>query len=190
MTFLKDLHFQWQKCTEFSGEKDMKTTARDQRPSSNELQLNMGTAFEKTPYCDVCPVTTTLGKSWQGEVPLTVKNLDFISRLNLLRWTFPAFAVPVLSAARLSSSTMFLVGAPVRGSLISAEAKLPLRPKASSTFSKQTFPVVLILPSSLRCTVSLSKYPPSSPGSNFYIACRCDQHRGHVDALETIDKSH
>lgn len=55
---------------------------------------------------------------------------------------------------------------------------------------QQMFPAVLILPSSLRCTLSVSKYPPSSPGPNFYIACRCDQHRGHVDALETIDKSH
>lgn len=69
MTFLRDLHFQWQECMEFSDEKDMKTT-RDQRPSSNQLQLNMGTAFGKTQYGDVvCPVTTALGKSWQGEVP-------------------------------------------------------------------------------------------------------------------------
>lgn len=103
MTFLRDLHFQWQKFME----KDMKTTTRDQRPSLNQIQLNMSTAFGKMPYPDVvCPVTTTFGKSWQGEVPLTVKNLDFISRLNLLRWTFPAFAVPVLSPATLRSPTM------------------------------------------------------------------------------------
>lgn len=107
MTFLSDLHFQWQKFMQFSDEKDMKTTTRDQRPSTNQLQLNMGTAFGKMPYRDVaCPVTTTFGKSWQGEVSLTVKNLDFISRLNLLRWTFPAFAVPVLSPARQRSPTM------------------------------------------------------------------------------------
>lgn len=37
---------------------------------------------------------------------LTVKNMDFISRLNLLSWTFPAFSAPVLSPARLRSPTM------------------------------------------------------------------------------------
>lgn len=81
-----DLHFQWKKCMEFSDEKDMKTTTRHQRLSSNHLQLNMGTAFGKTPCCDVvCPVTSAFSKSWQGEVPLTVKNLDSLSRLHLLR---------------------------------------------------------------------------------------------------------
>lgn len=67
--------------------------------------------------------------------------------------------------------------------------QLPQWAMASSALAKQTFPVVPILPSSLRCTVSVRKYPPSSPGSNFYIACKCDQHRGHVDALQTIDKA-
>ena len=107
MTFLRDLHFQWQKLLESSDEKGMKSTSRDHRPSLNQLHLNMSISFRKTSCPDVeCPVTATFGKLWQGEVPLTVKNRDFISRLNLLRWTFPPFAVTVLSPARLRSPTM------------------------------------------------------------------------------------
>lgn len=66
----------------------MKTTSRDlesetTRPSWNHPYLS--TSFGETSYPNVeCPVTTTFGKAVSGKGSLTVKNLCFISRLNLL----------------------------------------------------------------------------------------------------------
>lgn len=86
MTFLRDLHFQWQKFLESSDIKGMKTTSRDHSTSLYQLHLNMSTSFGKTSYPDEFPATTTFGKLQQGEVPLTMKNLGFVSRLKLLTW--------------------------------------------------------------------------------------------------------
>lgn len=85
----------------------MKTTSRGHRPSLNQLHVNMSTSFGQTSHPNAkCPVTTTFGNLWRGDVPLTVKNLGFISRLNLLRWNFPPFAVTVLLPARLSTPAL------------------------------------------------------------------------------------
>lgn len=59
-------------------------TSRDHRPSLYQLHLNMSTSFGKISYLDVeFPVTTTFDKLRKGEVPLTMKNLSFVSRLKL-----------------------------------------------------------------------------------------------------------